>query len=161
MSKRTVYLMGGVEPGMGEMIIKELRRLASESDEDIYLHINSFGGCCRTMVAIRDVMNRIKPDVVTMVIGKAMSAGCFLSCAGAKGKRFATASSQIMIHEPNGMAELTEDGMQGIEYYKDKANELISIDTGLSVSELEELTVQDKYLTPEEAKERGFIDHVV
>lgn len=161
MNDRIIYLSQIVEPGIGKAVINQLRKLSRESNEDITLFISSFGGCCRTMVAIRDEMRRTPADVRTFAVGKAMSAGCLLLAAGAPGKRGASTNVQIMIHEPNGQAELDDAGMSVISYYNDYMINIISEDTGLSKLEVEELTERDKYLTAEEALEKGFIDHIV
>src|SRR3546814_8607169 len=49
-----------------------------------------------------DTMQYIRPQVQTVCIGQAASAGSLLLMAGAAGKRFALPNSKIMIHQPSG-----------------------------------------------------------
>jgi ATP-dependent Clp protease protease subunit len=71
---------------------------SQDSEKDIHLYINSPGGLVTAGLSIYDVMQFIKPDVATYVMGQAASMGSFLANAGAKGKRFVLPESRTMIH---------------------------------------------------------------
>jgi ATP-dependent Clp protease protease subunit len=53
-------------------------------------------------LAIYDTMQYIRPDISTVCIGQAASAGSLLLMAGAKEKRYALPNAKIMVHQPSG-----------------------------------------------------------
>ena len=98
---RTIYLVGEVSDMMALNIVTQLRYLASRSDDDITLYINSPGGSVSAGMAIYDMMKYgIHCDVCTVATGVAASMGALLLAAGTKGKHYATPNAEIMIHQP-------------------------------------------------------------
>lgn len=159
---RTVFLDSPVEMSVGKMIIKRIERLSAESPEPILFVICTYGGCCRTMLAIRDAMKRSRCKINTLAIGKAMSAGCYLLLTGgATGTRAVAKDCQVMIHGPNGSAPLSEKGMQQMTYYYDIIREHIAEDSGLTAEEIDKYVDRDFYFMGDRAVELGFADVVV
>lgn len=109
-------------------------------------------------------MNYIKPDVQTVCIGQAASMGALLLSAGAKGKRYSLENSRIMIHQPLGGAkgQATDIEIQAKEILrmKDLTSKILSKNTNKSVDEIISATERDNFMSAEEAKEFGLIDHV-
>ena len=141
---------------------------AKDPDKDIQLYINSPGGSITAGMAIYDTMNYIKCDVSTICIGMAASMGAFLLSAGAKGKRYALPSSEIMIHQPlisgGGLSGQTTD----IKIYtdhlvktKEKMNRILAERTGKTYEEVCNDTERDNFMTALEAKEYGLVDEVI
>lgn len=77
---------------------------AEDPDADILFYINSPGGSVTAGMAIYDVMQYIKCDVSTVVMGQACSMGSLLASSGAAGKRFILPHARHMIHQPSGGA---------------------------------------------------------
>jgi ATP-dependent Clp protease protease subunit len=99
LKERIVFLNGPVDDYSANLIVAQLLFLESEdSDKDINFYINSPGGVVSAGLSIYDVMQFIKPDIATYVMGQACSMGSFLSQAGAAGKRFVLPESRTMIH---------------------------------------------------------------
>jgi ATP-dependent Clp protease protease subunit len=99
LSERIVFLNGGVDDHSANLIVAQLLHLESQdSEKDIHLYINSPGGLVTAGLSIYDVMQFIKPDVATYVMGQACSMGSFLAMAGAPGKRYVLPESRTMIH---------------------------------------------------------------
>ncbi|CAB4129799.1 ClpP Protease subunit of ATP-dependent Clp proteases [uncultured Caudovirales phage] len=99
LTDRIVMLNTEVDDHSASLVIAQLLFLESEDpDKDISLFINSPGGSVSAGLGIYDVMQYIKPDVSTIVIGQAASMGSFLAQAGAPGKRFVLPESRTMIH---------------------------------------------------------------
>lgn len=69
---------------------------------DIVFLINSPGGSVPGMLAIRDCMNGIPNDVITVNLGMAYSAGQFLLSAGTQGKRFCLPHAKVLLHQGSG-----------------------------------------------------------
>ena len=161
-----IFLGGPIDDHSANLIIAQLLFLQSEDPKkDISLYINSPGGSVTAALAILDTMNHIKPDVSTTVVGIAASAGALLLSAGAKGKRFALPNSEIMIHQPSGgaqgMASDIEIQAQEIIRLKKILTEAYVKHTGQKYKVLEEMMDRDRWLSAEEAKEVGLVDHVV
>ena len=103
---RIVFLGTPIDDHVANLVIAQMLFLEAEDPEkDIYLYINSPGGMITAGMAVYDTMKYVKPDVSTICMGLAASMGAFLLAAGAKGKRFATPSSEILIHQPSGGAQ--------------------------------------------------------
>ena len=70
-----------------------------------------------------------------------------------------------MIHQPlggaNGQATETQIAAEHILKTKKKLNEILAMNTGKPLEIIEKDTDRDNYMTAEEAKEYGLIDHIV
>src|SRR5579863_5384098 len=87
---RVVFLVGEIETHMANLVVAQLLFLEAENpDKDISLYINSPGGMVSAALSIYDTMQFIKPDVSTLCIGQAASAGALLLASGAAKKRYA------------------------------------------------------------------------
>lgn len=164
--ERIIFLGSVVEDSMANAICAQMLLLAAEdSEKDIFLYINSPGGSVTAGMAIYDTMQYIKNDVATVGMGLAASMGQFLLCAGAPGKRYATPHARIMMHQPSsgigGTATDIKIQAEQIGYTKRKMAELIAFHTGQSVETITADSDRDRWFTADEAKEYGFVDHVV
>ena len=101
-----IFLGGPIDDNTANIIIAQLLFLQSEDPKkDINLYVNSPGGSVTATLAIVDTMNHIKNNVATTCVGIAASGAALVLSAGTKGKRFALANSEVMIHQPLGGAE--------------------------------------------------------
>jgi ATP-dependent Clp protease protease subunit len=164
--ERIIFLGSVVEDQMANAICAQMLLLAAEDpDKDIYLYINSPGGSVSAGMAIYDTMQYVKNDVATVAMGLAASMGQFLLCAGAEGKRYALPHARIMMHQPSGGIGGTASDIkiqaEQMLYTKKKMAELIAKHTGQSLETITEDSDRDRWFTAAEAKEYGFVDHVV
>ncbi len=166
LKERIIFLTGPIFDQVASLISAQLLFLESENpSKDISFYINSPGGVVTAGLAMYDTMQYIRSPVSTVCIGMAASAGSLLLMAGEKGKRFALPNSQVMIHQPSGGAQgqATDIEIQAREILKTRArlNQLYSFHTGQPVEEIEKKMERDTYLSAEEAKLFGLVDHVV
>jgi ATP-dependent Clp protease protease subunit len=164
--ERVIFLVGPVNDQTANLVVAQMLFLESENPEkDISFYINSPGGSVSAGMSIFDTMNFIKPDVSTLCIGMAASMGAFLLAAGEKGKRFSLPNSKIMIHQPLGGAQgqATEIEIAAREIIKTRAqlNKILSERTGQSLTQIEQDTERDYYLTAAEAAAYGLVDSVI
>ena len=112
-----------------------------------------------------DTINFLQCDVVTYCIGMAASMSTVLLAAGTKGKRFALPNSRVMIHQPSGGAGgQTADiaiAAKEILRWRKTLNETIAKHTGKTAEQIATDSDRDYYLSAEEAKSYGLVDHVV
>jgi ATP-dependent Clp protease protease subunit len=166
LKERVVFLVGPIDDNVANLIVAQMLFLESENpDKDINFYINSPGGVVSAGLAIYDTVQFIKPDVSTMCIGQAASAGSLLLMAGAKGKRYALPNSRVMIHQPSGGAQGQASDIEiharEIIYLRKRLNELYARHTGRSVEDLQRDMERDRFMSGEEAQAYGLIDAVL
>ena len=163
---RIIFLSTQFEDNMASLIVAQLLFLESEDpDKDIYLYINSPGGVVTSAMSIYDTMQFIKPDVVTICMGQACSAGSLILMAGAKNKRFILPNARVMIHQPSGgfqgQATDIEIHAREMQATKQRLNELYAKHTGNSIDVIRENMERDNFMSAEQAKEFKLVDHIV
>jgi ATP-dependent Clp protease protease subunit len=162
---RIIFLGGPVDDYMANLIVAQLLFLESEDPKkDISMYINSPGGSVTSAMAMLDTMNHIKPDVATVCVGMAASAGAVLLAAGAKGKRSALPNAEIMIHQPwggaQGQATDIEITAKQILKTRERLNKILSNATGKPIATIEKDVERDYWMTSDEAKKYGLVDNV-
>jgi ATP-dependent Clp protease protease subunit len=166
LKERVIFLVGPIDDNVANLIVAQMLFLESENpDKDIHFYINSPGGVVTAGLAIYDTMQFIKPDVSTMCIGQACSAGSLLLMAGAAGKRYALPNSRVMIHQPSGGAQGQATDIEihakEILYLRERLNSLYAHHTGKPVEEIARDMERDRFLSAEDAKAYGLIDAVL
>ena len=167
LDERIIMVTEPVDSDMASIIVGQLLYLASEdSTKDITMYINTPGGSVTSMWSIIDAMNLVKPDVSTIVIGMAASAGSLILANGAKGKRMALPHAEVMIHQPSinsigGQASDVEIAARNILKTKRLGAQFIADKTGQTFERVERDMDRDNYLSAEEAIEYGIIDRII
>jgi ATP-dependent Clp protease protease subunit len=164
--ERIIFLGSVVEDTVANTVCAQLLLLAAEDPHrDIYLYVNSPGGSVTAGMAIYDTMQYIDNDVATVALGLAASMGQFLLCAGTRGKRYALPHARIMMHQPSGGIGGTASDIaiqaEQMLYVKKTMAERIAFHTGQPVEQIEQDSDRDRWFTAEEARDYGFVDHVV
>jgi ATP-dependent Clp protease protease subunit len=163
---RIIFLGSEVRDDNANAICAQMLLLnAQDPTADIWLYINSPGGSVDSGMAIYDTMQWISNDVATVGMGLAASMGQFLLCAGAKNKRYALPHARIMMHQPSGgmggtASDIKIQAEQSL-HLKALLFRLISEHTGQPLEQVENDADRDRWFTADQAKEYGFIDHVV
>jgi len=163
---RIIFLGTAMNDEVANLLIAQLLFLESEDpDKDINFYINSPGGLVTAGMAVYDTMQYIKPDITTVCIGQAASMGAVLLTAGSKGKRYSLPNSRILIHQPMGgfQGQASDIAIQAKEILrmKDTLNQILVKHTGKNLEDIQRDTDRDFFMTSDEAKEYGIIDHVI
>ena len=163
---RIIFLGTAMNDEVANLLIAQLLFLESEDpDKDINFYINSPGGLVTAGMAVYDTMQYIKPDITTVCIGQAASMGALLLTAGTTGKRYSLPNSRILIHQPmggfQGQASDIEIQAKEILRMKDTLNKILVKHTGKNLEQIQRDTDRDFFMTGEEAKTYGIIDHVI
>jgi ATP-dependent Clp protease protease subunit len=166
LKERIIFLTGPVNDHMSTLICAQLLFLESENpNKDIYMYINSPGGIVTSGMAMYDTMQYIKSDVVTVCMGQACSMGSLLLAAGASGKRYCLPNARVMVHQPSGGAQgqATDIEIQAREILKlrERLNEIYVKHTGRKLKEIENALERDNFMSAEEAKAFGLVDHII
>jgi len=162
---RIIFLVGPIEEHMANLVVAQLLFLESEDPKkDIHLYINSPGGAVTAAMSIYDTMQFIKPDVSTLCLGQAASAGALILATGAKGKRHALPHSTVMIHQVLGgyQGQGTDIQIHARETLRvsDQLNTILARHTGKDIKQIEQDTNRDNFMSAHAAKEYGLIDSV-
>jgi ATP-dependent Clp protease, protease subunit len=163
---RIVFLGTPINDDVANIIIAQLLFLdADNPGKDIYLYINSPGGSVYAGLAIYDTMQFLKSPVNTMCVGIAASMGAVLLSGGTSEKRSALPNSRIMLHQPSGGTQGTaadiEIQAKEILYVRERLNGIVAKHTGQSVERIADDIDRDRFMSPEEAKQYGLIDHII
>lgn len=166
LKERIIFLTGEVNDEVSALVCAQLLFLEAEDPKkDIFFYINSPGGVVTSGMAMYDTMQYISCDVNTLCIGQACSMGSLLLAGGAKGKRFALPNARIMIHQPSGgfrgQATDIEIHAKEILDMKKRLNQIYASHTGKKLDVIEKAMERDNFMTPQEAKKFGLIDHIV
>ena len=166
LKERIIFVVGPINDAISSVVCAQLLYLEAENPKkDISMYINSPGGVVTSGLAMYDTMEYVRPDVSTVCIGQAASAGSLLLTAGAAGKRYCLPNAKLMIHQPSGgfQGQASDIEIHAREILKTRArlNDIYVKHTGRKVEEIESGMDRDNFMEPEEAKRFGLIDEVV
>ncbi|HEY5014515.1 MAG TPA: ATP-dependent Clp protease proteolytic subunit [Acidimicrobiia bacterium] len=166
LARRRVMLVGPIDPGSATLLCSQLLVLDAEAPtEPVVIYINSPGGSVDDGFAIYDTMRTMRAEVVTVCLGLAASMAQFVLCAGAPGRRYAHRYSRVLMHQPHGQVEgtATDIHIQAAQfaYLRSTMAELTAQHTGQTVERIVADADRDLWLTAEEARAYGMIDHVL
>jgi ATP-dependent Clp protease protease subunit len=163
---RIIFIGTGIDDTVANLVIAQMLFLQMEDPKkDIHIYINSPGGSVTAGLAIYDTMQFVTCDVTTYCMGISASMGAVLLAAGTKGKRYALPNSDIMIHQVSGGAQgQASDVERQVEFMfklKKRLNRILSYHTGKPIEQVERDADRDYYMSAEEAKSYGLVDHVL
>lgn len=159
---RTIFLDEIVSLEGCYEIAEALMQMDADSHDPITVMINTYGGSVMGMLHLYDVRQNIQSPIVTIVIGKAMSAGLFLSMTLASpGQRLSFPNTKLMAHTVGGFADLTDDSVPNMVYYNDKVLAIMAAIIGIDMPTFKEQVDHNVYLFPEDALAQKWIDRVI
>lgn len=166
LQERIIFLGSEVDDDIANQLCAQILLLSAEDPtKDINLYINSPGGSITAGMAIFDTMQFVTCDVATYAMGLAASMGQFLLASGTKGKRYALPHSRIMMHQPSaGIGGTAADIAIQAELFSKTKVEMNRLNAKFTGQPLEKITAdadRDNWFTAEEARDYGFVDHVV
>ncbi len=161
---RQILLTGEVNKELSEKIARQLLMLEAESDDPIYVYIDSPGGDVDAGYAIFDMIRFVNAPVYTIGMGLVASAGALILLAAPKERRIGLPNSHYLIHQPlsqmQGTATEIEIHAQELEKTRAKINKLIADETGKNLDQVTKDTDRDYWLNAEEAVAYGLISKI-
>jgi ATP-dependent Clp protease protease subunit len=166
MKERIIWISGGVESRMASVIQAQLMFLESvDKKQDITIHLDTPGGSVLSGLAIRDVMNYVKPDIATINVGMCASMGSILISSGTKGKRSSLIFSKVMTHMVShgfqGNIQATRINQIEAERYNYILFKILAENCGKTFDEIYEISRQDRWFMSDEALSFGLIDEII
>ncbi len=166
--ERIIFLGAPIDDVVANDVMAQLIVLEStDPDRDIQIYINSPGGSFTALTAIYDTLQYVRPEIQTICMGQAASAAAVLLAAGTKGKRFALQNARILIHQPSGGTEgsqqISDLDIQAREILRmrDLLEQILSTHTGQTVEKVHADIERDTILTAAQAKDYGIVDEVI
>ena len=166
LENRIVFLQGEIYTGNANEVVMKLLFLQSENRrKDIHFYINSPGGEVVSTLAIYDTMQMLSCPVATYCVGQAASGGAVLLAGGSPGKRYCLPNSTVMVHQPHGgvRGQISDIEIQANEILRMRTqlNEILAKHTGKTVDQIAKDTDRDFFLTANDAKDYGIVDHLL
>jgi ATP-dependent Clp protease protease subunit len=163
--ERSIFLNGPIDDAVSATVCAQLLFLESkDAEREIVFYINSPGGMVTSALAIYDIMQYIASPVSTVCMGTARSAGSLLLMAGTKGRRIALPNASILVHQPSGgfqgSAADIERHAADILSVKRRLTQLYVKHCGRTYEEVERTLDRDSFMSAEEARAWGLVDHV-
>jgi ATP-dependent Clp protease protease subunit len=164
---RIIFLSGEVNTTSMDTIVAQLLYLDSIEERDINIYINTGGGDCYSGLELVSVMNFIKSEVSTTVLGLAASMGAVIASSGSKGKRFLLPYSRFMIHQPLssfGYSKFTDSkiALEEMESVRDDLYKVLANNSGKTVEEIIPMCENgDRWMKPNQTIELGFADKII
>ena len=165
---RIIFLGGGVDDDVANLIIAQMLFLSNENDEaDIHFYINSPGGVITSGMAIYDTMRFLRCDVSTYCVGQAASMGSVLFAGGKEGKRYMLSNSRILLHQPlisgvmQGAATDLEIEAKEILRLRERLYNILSEHTGKDAKDIEKDCDRNLWLEADEAIAYGLADKIL
>jgi len=163
---RIIFLSTQIDDYVCNIIKAQLLYLESQSDEDISIYIDTAGGSVYSGLGLLDVMEFVKPDIITVNTGLAASMGAIILCSGTKGKRKSLKRSRTMIHQPlgGGWAQQASDieiEAKQINSLKKELYEIISDRTGQTYDRVYKDGDRDYWMSAGDSKKYGMIDEIL
>lgn len=162
---RQILLSGEINKDLAEKFNKQLLLLEADSDDPVYVYIDSPGGDVSAGFAIYDMIRFVKCPVVLIGNGLIASAAALILLAVDKKRRVGFANSEYLIHQPmSGMRGTCSDiqiHAENLAKTKAKINKIISEATGKDLTTVEKDTDRDYWLNAEEAIAYGLISKVI
>jgi len=161
---RTIFMFSAIEDGLAELMCRRLLALDKISDtEPITIIISSFGGSVYASFAITDMMEYIRAPIVTIGIGKIMSAGLMIFMAG--DERLVSQNVNILAHRFSAgvggtQAEIKARQREFDIIHDQMVAHFIKHCNLTTKEEIEDTLLRetDTYLTPEELMQYGIAD---
>jgi ATP-dependent Clp protease protease subunit len=164
--ERIIFLGTAIDEQVANLVTAQLLFLESEDpDKDIALYVNSPGGDVTAMFGIYDTMQHVRPDVATICVGQAASAGAVILAAGAAGKRQVLPNSRVLLHQPHGgvQGQSVDIEIAAREVMAQRRHmiETLAHHSGQTVERIERDIDRDFILRGHDAVEYGLVDHVI
>jgi len=163
---RIIFVTTPVEDTMANIIVAQLLYLQSDDPtSDIRLYINSPGGVVTAGLAIYDTMQHISAPIQTWCLGLCASMASVLLAAGTPGKRYALPNAEVMIHQGSagfqGASPDIEIQARWVLRSTRRMNGILAHHCHQPYEKVERDTQRDFFMTAEEARDYGLVDHVV
>lgn len=162
---RTVVITGEINQKLAASVMSQLLALASESDDDITVFVNSQGGHVESGDTIHDMLRFIEPRVRMVGTGWVASAGALIYVSVPTSDRYCLPNTRFLLHQPaggaGGSASDLEIEAREILKMRDRLNRVFAHETGQPLERIEEDTRRNFWLDAQSAIEYGLVGKII
>ncbi|GAB5521272.1 MAG: ATP-dependent Clp protease proteolytic subunit [Rhodothermales bacterium] len=162
---RIVLISGEINMALAGRVAAQLLAMASESTKPITVFINSPGGHVEAGDTIHDMIRFVAPRVRIIGTGWVASAGALIFVSVPLEDRYCLPNTRFLLHQPAGGSGGTASDIEieagEILKMRDRLNKIFARQTGQSLERIEKDTHRNFWLTAEEAKDYGLVQHIV
>ncbi|MGG6295876.1 ATP-dependent Clp protease proteolytic subunit [Leptolyngbya sp. AN02str] len=172
--ERIVFLDSAIDANLANFIVSVLLHLdAEDSSKPISLYINSpgdvammgAGASVAAGLAIYDTMQQVKAPIHTICLGMAAGTAVMLLSSGTKGYRACLPHAELVLNPfyTGTRGQATDIQILANKVLQDKSIvlDIFAKNTGQAVERLDKDTDRRLYLSPQEAKDYGLVDHIL
>ncbi|MFC3079084.1 ATP-dependent Clp protease proteolytic subunit [Phenylobacterium terrae] len=162
---RTVLVFGEIDMRLAERVSAQLLALASESEADIKVFVNSPGGHVESGDTIHDMIRFCGPKVKVVGTGWVASAGAHIFLGAHKENRFCLPNTRFLLHQPmggvRGQASDIEIEAEEIVKMRERVNRMIARETGQPYEKVVKDTERNFWMNAEQAVEYGIVSKII
>jgi len=162
---RTVIISGEINQRVAAWVTAQLLALASESNDDITVFINSQGGHVEAGDTIHDLLRFLSPKIRMVGTGWVASIAALIYLAVPREDRYCLPNTRFLLHQPAGGAGGTASDIEiearEILKMRDRLNRVFAQQTGQPLERIEEDTRRNFWLSAEEAKRYGLVGKII
>lgn len=163
---RIISLYGDVAEHTMAQVVMQMIHYANQSNSPIHLLLSTYGGSVDEMFSLYDTIKFIQAPVVTVGLGKVMSAGTLLLASGEKGKRMIGRTSRVMLHAlSGGVAGNIFDIQNDVKEMSRLQGQMVDFlveESTMTKTQVEDIMgKRDHYLTAEQAVKYGIVDVIM
>ncbi|RMH51306.1 MAG: ATP-dependent Clp protease proteolytic subunit [Bacteroidetes bacterium] len=162
---RIIIISGSIDQKLAAAVTAQLLAMATASDDDITIVINSQGGHVESGDTIHDMIRFVKPRVKIIGTGWVASAGALIYVAPPVEDRFCLPNTRFLLHQPAGGMRGTAADIQieaeEIVKMRHRLNQIFARQTGQPLEKIEQDTNRNFWLDADDAKAYGIVGHIV
>lgn len=165
LDSRTILLTGAIDDTQARRVTERLIALSAISNDPILLILSSPGGHVESGDMIHDMIKFVSAPVNILATGWAASAGALIFAAAPVERRFCTANTRFLLHEPRGgvggMASDVEIQAREIIRMRERLNRIFAAATGQTYERIVADTDRDYWMSAPEAIDYNFVGKIV
>jgi len=168
LEKRIIFVSEAINSTVAKRVVSQLLALdAQESNQPIYMYLNSPGGEVNSGFAIYDTMRFLSSEVRVVCTGLTASIATIMLLGAPKKHRYSMPNTRFLIHQPliggniQGQASDLEITAKEIIKTRSKINQMLAKECGQPLEKVEEDTARDYWMNAQEALEYGLITKIV
>lgn len=160
-----IWVTEFTEDSARDFVEKVLKASKKDAKQPIVVYVDSYGGSIAALTAMLAALDHVPNKIVTVCVGKAMSAGAVLLSHG--DIRYVTPRARVMVHEAAGGAigniNDAKVDIRELETLNRLMLELLAENCGKPLSAIQKLFTnkrRDVYLDAEAAVKLGIADRI-
>jgi len=157
LAHRTVLLESMITDDVANETIAKLLFLRSQGQGLIHLYIDSPGGYVASSLAIRDMVDEMRPQVATHSLRQTAGTALVILAHGAPGRRSAAPGATLMLTPIDASRLATTDD---IVRTRSIVQQMLAEDTGQTQAQLAQDSAASRRFSANEARDYGFIDTI-